>query len=95
MKWSDSDIQFLKENVDILTYEEIGNSLNKTKAMVVKKTKKLKLKKKYIHQRKWTEEETKFLINNYKNMEYKEIAKKINRSYGGVCSKVKRMELYK
>lgn len=78
-KWTDQDIQFLKDNFSSMTSFELAKALGKKRTIVRMKYKQLGLKKMDLEY--WTDEMVKFLIDNYKNIGDVEIAEIFDLRY--------------
>ena len=94
--WTDEEVEFLKENIDSMTYQQLANELKRTKNAVVGKCHRDGIKKdkyKYIrygekfNAKRWTEEEDEFLIKNNKTMTDKEIANHLGRTLSSIVNR--------
>lgn len=84
--WSESEIEFLKENYVKKSYKWIAEKLNRTKSSVQQKATQLGLKKAKTNN--WSEEEIKILKENFDSLTYDEIQKKLDRSMNAIYNKV-------
>ena len=70
MRWKNDELQFLIDNSDKMTIDEIAKKLNRTNGSVYKKC--LKLKINYINSGNictdWTDDQINFLKENYKTL---------------------------
>lgn len=92
VKWTDSEVQYLKNNYLNMSYDDIGKVLGKTAIAVNAKSFSLKLFKKEPD---WTKEDLEYVKNNYMQMQTREIAENLNRSIDAIRIKAKRMGLKK
>lgn len=86
-KWTDVEVQFLKDNFMNFTMKELSDKLNKSIDTINFKCMKLQLRKSY--QRKWTEAEIQFIKDNYHLLSIQNIAISLDRSFPSVSTKVK------
>lgn len=104
--WNDEEIQFLKDNVNILSRSELAKRLGKTTNNVRNKIIDLKLipkgqKKGYVNQKgfcpklKWTKEDIDWFVENYNKIQQKEIAKHFNCSVVTIRRRAKMLGLVK
>lgn len=93
--WTEEDIQFLKNNGDKLTPQELAGKLNKSLSNVYKYLKQYKLDKWRSNGEKWTDEEIQYLKDNYLNMSYVDIAIKLNRTESSISGKLLSLGLKK
>lgn len=95
--WQSSDILFLKNNYQSMTYQEIANHLNRSEKSVSKMAATLNYKKnnqaENFEYRKWTNEELSNLRDLVKTYSSSEIAKKLNRTKGAVERQIKIMNI--
>jgi hypothetical protein len=85
--WTNKEIDYLKNNYNNYTNEEIGNTLNRTAQSIRKKCKRLKLPyKTYLGNGRfvWTKEEKQFALDNYGKLTTTAIGKILNKSSGCV-----------
>lgn len=97
-KWTIQENDFLKENYNKLSINELASILNKsqksiqTKIGLLKKyelqNKKRPLVKTSVNTSKWSQEQEDFVIANYKNLTCKEIGEKICKTQGDVRNKI-------
>lgn len=86
--WTDEEIDYLVENYDEKTAEEIGDELNRSIDSVQGKVKNLGLDTKRVGSGKeWTEREEDFLKSNYEDMTAHEIANELDRTFHSVVEK--------
>lgn len=83
-KWTESEIEYLKENYLIKEHIEIAKDLNRSAPGVSFKCSELKLTK--LH--KWTKTETDIIERLYKTVQYQEIGKLINRTKNSISQYV-------
>jgi len=91
-RWSDWEVEFLRENWGKLKIQEIAERLGRTGDTVKWKAKTLGLPR---LRREWTEEELKFLRENYGKLPDGEIAERLGRSKGAVTFKALTLGLRK
>ncbi len=87
-RWREEEIEYLIENYNVKSIEEIGNFLKRTPNSIYKKAKRLKLTK---TMNKWSLSETNYLIEKWGVQTPDKIAKQLNRSE--VSIKKKAIEL--
>lgn len=96
-KWTSDDIEFLKNNYDKLSTQEIADALNRTPTAVSKKRIMLGLEASNIiynkPDRNWTKKEIEFLRKNIENVSYKDIALRLNRTEKAVMVKATKLNL--
>lgn len=83
-RWTNEEIEFLKENFATMMHKELGEALNRTEQAVRAKCFELNLYKKEYP---WTDKELEYLKTNYKNMTYRQIGKELGRTVDAVRSK--------
>jgi hypothetical protein len=89
-RWSEEEIEFIRENYKKLTVKEIADELKRTPRGVRGKIERIGIKLEPLKRNqkyKWTKEDVKFIKDNYKVLTDKKIAKKINKSKAAVCRK--------
>lgn len=91
--WTDGEIEFLKQNYNILTPNQISEKLGRSIHSIKGKLRILGLTNR--NGGRWTKKDIEFLINNYKNMTYKEIGKILNKSISSVKSKLSELKISK
>lgn len=91
-KWSQEEIDFIKNNYLIMSHKEIGLALNRTEGAIRTKCFHLDLCKK---ESEWSNDEISFLKNNYSTMTQNEIAKKLGRTRTAVNIKASKLGLKK
>ena len=97
-KWTEEEINYLINNYEILTIEQISKKINKSEKSVQTK---LGILKKYQFQGKhrqithtpantsnWTKEQEKFIIENHNKLSCKEISSLINKRQEDVRLKI-------
>ena len=89
--WTEKEVNFLKENINKMTYAELARKLKKTPNSVAGKAYRDEIKKKKTSKRwkarKWNKKEEDFLIENANKMTTEELADKLNRSYHSIIGK--------
>jgi len=88
-KWSEDELEYLKDNYLDKKYSTIADELERTESSIKSKASKLGLKKQTGT---WEEKEVRFLKENYGEsgeMTAKEIANKLDRSLDSVQNKIK------
>lgn len=93
MKWTTSQIDFLKKNYPTLSYKELQNALGRNKSAIKNKAQKLGLRKekKII----WNDEDTGKLIELFPDETAKFIAGKLGKTIGQVRRKARMLGLTK
>ena len=86
-KWTEEEIEFLKENYKNMNNKEIAKNLNRSETAVNNKLFIMNLCKK-----KWSKTEMEFLENNAERGD-KYLAKRLNRSISSIRSKRRRMRI--
>ena len=82
-KWTEEEINFLKENWNKKTHKQIAKELNRSISSIANKTRQMRLVDKT---NKWTDEEIEFLKENYfKDVDF--LANKLNKTCDAVKSK--------
>ncbi len=76
MQLSDSDINFIKENIDKMTFKKIAENLHFPHWFIKKSAYKLGLKR--CTQHFWTKEDDLYLRENFSNNQNKELARKLH-----------------
>lgn len=109
-KWTESEIDYLKENYTTLKYSEIGDALNRSQKSIEKKIINLNLRKNNKLGRKskrktnnsnikkknrWNKEEEIYLSNNYGTLSINELTNKLNRTPNSIFKKANRLGLIK
>lgn len=89
--YTERELEYIKNNYNILTIKEISKVLNKTENSISNAARKLGLKKQ-IH-KEWTKEENDFLIKNYESMTNTEMAKILKRTFNSVSGQMDRLNL--
>lgn len=91
--WTEKEIQFLKDNINELTYKAIGLKLDRTPKSVSGKAHYLGLTKSNTSKN-WTEEEIQILKDNITCANYEEIQKLLqDRSVSSIYNKVYELKL--
>lgn len=86
IKWSEEDIEFLKQKVGIITYLEMSSILNKPVSCIASKIAKLGIAKR--PSKRWKDAELEFLVKNYHILGAEACAKKLNKSLHSIWKKV-------
>ena len=97
-KWTQEEEDFLRNNLNNYTYEEIGEKINRSHDAVLSKAQNLGLRKirKICKKRsKWTEEELVFLKDNLNKYSYEELTVIFKKSRNTVRNKVRELGLEK
>lgn len=91
-KWSEEEIEILKEYYPITKNSEICKYLpNRTSESIISKANDMKISKEYTYL--WSEEEINFLKNNYKNITIKKIGDKIGKSKDSILNMMSKLYL--
>ena len=94
--WTDSDDEFLENNIKSMPLAEIGRKLGRDRSFVHKKAKELGLKTVFCGKgKRWTKEEIEFIKSNYQIIFWIEIAKNLGKSYSSVAQKISGLGLKK
>lgn len=93
-KWTEEEIQYLKDNYADTDNEILAKQLNRSKAAIYIKSNYLGLNKEDTAQ-KWTEEEVQYLKENYAETDNETLVKNLNRKIGTIRSKAYRFNLRK
>jgi len=82
--WTDEMIQFLIDNFEYMTYEELATTMSKkfnvqmTENSINNKVTRLNLRRKV----RWTDDMDKYLLDNYQNMFYSQLAEDMSDKFG-------------
>lgn len=93
-KWTEEEINYLKENYADMDNETLAKKLNRSKGAINTKSHYLGLNKEDTAQ-KWTEEEVRYLKENYAETDDETLVKNLNRKIGTIRSKAYRFNLRK
>ena len=85
-KWTDGDIQFLRDNHQKITNKELGEHFSLTAGGIGYHLGKLGLKRK-----RWTEEMDAFLRNNYMKMNNQELANEFGKTVGAIEKRLSKL----
>ncbi|GMC10398.1 hypothetical protein K5E_25370 [Enterococcus thailandicus] len=85
--WTTVQDAFLEENLNKLPVEELVAQLGKSKSVIKKRCRELKLKDAYFLDHEWNEEQERLLIDSHGVMTISEVCKKIGRTYDSIRSK--------
>lgn len=88
-RWSNEEIEYIKNNYGLISPKEIGDYLGRTRGSVIAKAHDLSLG----DLGKWSKEEEQFLINNHNIMSKKEIAKALGRTETAIDIRMSRLGL--
>jgi len=93
--FTQTEIQFIKDHLEDMTFNEIAQALGRDKCTVEIKAKKLGLKKKRINRNvnQYSPEEDQFVKDNYNKLTYAEIATHLKRPKDSVRKCAKRLGL--
>lgn len=84
-KWTDPEVQFLRDNYGLMTFKEMGEKLNRSEQTVQSKSVYEGISKK---QRNWTKEEDS-ILRKYRDIRtHKELSKLLNRSVQAVGARI-------
>ena len=92
--WTEQEEQFLNDNYQMLTQEQMSTVLHKTLKSIQKKMSYMGLKKK-DKGASYTPKEIKFLIDNYNNYPLKELATLMNKSVSSIQYNARKHNLIK
>lgn len=92
--WAKEEFEFLKANINEMTYKEIAKALSRSTCSVISKAKNENIRKNKSNKiDRWTKKEIKFLKENINNKSFEEIGKTLNRSAEGVKYKAYHLNL--
>ncbi|NQT06093.1 MAG: hypothetical protein HQ575_00975 [Candidatus Omnitrophica bacterium] len=86
------EIQFLEENKDAFTNEELAEKLGRTVDSVTHKLSRLGIARETYD---WTKDKDKFLRNNISNLTYKEISEKLGTTIPSVRARCRKLDIKK
>src|SRR5699024_4473474 len=89
--WTKEEIQYLKDNVNLLTKTEMAKVLNRTYKSIEKKMWEEGIKKSGNDWKKWTDKEREFIIKNAEFMTQKELAAHLKRTKSAVQYQIRLM----
>ena len=89
--WTKEETIILKENYYNLNYKKLSELLNRSKASILNRIKKLNLKKNSYNY--WKNEEVEYLKENYDKINIEDLCKELNKSKGAIILKEKRTNL--
>lgn len=92
-KWTQEQLDFLKENYNKMSKEKLCSSLNKTWSAILHQTQKMHIFSTTTGA--WSLEEIQFLKDNYKTMTYKQLAEKLGRTKTAIDLKINKLGLIK
>lgn len=92
--WPKGDVDFLREHVDDMTWEEIGMATGHTASCVAKKAKREGIAKTPVG-RGWTKAEEEYVRQHCNDTAYADIAEDLGRSESSISRCVKRLGLVK
>lgn len=90
-KWTEQELEFLKNNYIKMSYKELANYLGRSIPSVKHKAERNNLNM----PRRWTEQDIEYLKQNFKTMSYKKLAIDLNRTKAAVDCKVNELGLIK
>ncbi len=99
-KWQEWEIEFLRQNVNRLSNEEIARKLNRNKVQVVNALRRygikrdLLVRKRFKAQKKWKHEEWAFVVNNFMILTPREMSKIVNHSEAAIQQKLNKAGLF-
>jgi len=91
--WTDAELNFVKKNIDRMTWEEMARRLGKNSGMVEYAAKYLGIKKKLENY--WSDEEVAFLKKNHAVMTVTELCRELGKSRFSITHKTSRLGLKK
>lgn len=89
-KWTEEQDQFVKNNFELMSDEEIADSLGKTESSIKNRRQKLKC---VNNKNFWTKKEDNILINSFNNKTYEELSEILGRPYHGVIGRCEKLGL--
>lgn len=98
-RWTEQEIEFLRENHGKLTYPEIAKALRRGEHAVEDKAWRLGLKQKkhpsclVEPRRAWTEEDDDYLRENWQSMRYGDIGSTLGRTAQAVSARIRNLSL--
>ncbi len=96
--WSHSELDFLKKNVESMTYEQLSRRLGRTPAAIATKVRALNLRsfsELSEQQSRWTEDDLTFLQEHYPSLNMDELVLHLHRSPAAINRKARHLQLYK
>lgn len=93
-KWSEEDVEYLKENINRYTYRELAQILGRSLETLKTKVRALGLKKDNAS-KKWSEEDVEYLKENINRYSYQELAQILGRSTNACAYKAMMLGLKK
>lgn len=92
-RWTEEEINILKENYKTLFYKDIAKMIKRTPDAIKIKARELKLKKDRTLSKMWSKEDDKFLINNYSKIKIDNIVSILNKNRTAIKSRASRIGL--
>lgn len=89
-RWTKEEIDYLKQNYNKKSIDDMCSDLGRTKYSILKKAKRLDLTKEINN---WTKDELEFLISNWGKYNIKKIAKLLGRSIPSIKKKAFKLKL--
>jgi hypothetical protein len=89
MKWTQQEIEYLKQNFDKTTYQNIATDLNRTLKSITKKIEVLGLQKEFY--KPWRIQEIKYLKENLHKKNYHYYARILDRTKASVIAKIREL----
>lgn len=91
--WKRSELDYIEENYDKMSDQEIASTLNRSARSVSRKRRSLSIMRTEVGE--WTERDTKYLTENYLSLSDEEIGNYIGKPKSSVLAKRSRMKLRK
>lgn len=96
-RWTPEELEYLKNNWNLLSLTEIITALDRTEDSITRKARRLNIDTRKKTEDKlvktWTDEEDQCLINNYGIMSNKEISEIVNRSGTAISKRAKALNI--
>jgi hypothetical protein len=92
IKFTEEEIEFLKQNYNSMPVKEISKILNRNSGIIRAKACQLNLKNDIYY---YSESDVEFLANNYSTMPIKKIAEELNKTVSSIRTKANKMGIQK
>lgn len=89
--WSQTDIQYVKDNFATLSKEQLKKHLGRTWLSIQNKAHKLGLTRSFFRQKEWTEEEDAILREMYPQSNKEKVLQKLDWDWRAICRRAERI----
>ncbi len=89
-RWTDKELEFLQENNNKMSIDEMTKALNRTRDSVLSRLRRHP-DAVYIY-REWSKDEEEYLIKNYDYSKIKELAKKLGRTEHSIWLRILKLK---